>query len=273
MAPNLYLERLRANLGARYSQHTVHAYLGQAERFLDFAGTKPRYTKQELLSYVDTMVKDKYKGKSITTILAGVRSLFYSNDIPWPLDRRDLHLGLPEDDDGGPVLPPGDVAKLIAGVRSASDLPFTAIAVTALSTIYGLRPTEISQTLAAGIDGKHLEVQTAKGGRRREHVIPIEISAVLHFKPYKIGTDSLHKWFDNLMVAYVRKPLPREGWHSVRRSVVTGLYKAKVPGEVIHSWIGWRAIGKNIGLRYFKPEPAEIDQEVYQSHPFLKHWL
>lgn len=270
MTTNLYLERLRANLGSRYSSHTVHAYLGQAERFLDFAGTKQRYTKQELLSYVDTMVKDKYKGKSITTILAGVRSLFYSNDIPWPLDRRDLHLGLPEDDEGGPVLSVADVVKMIAAARFNM---VSAIPAVALSTIYGLRPTEISQVLGAGLDGKHLEVQTAKGGRRREHVIPKELRGALTFKPWKIGTDGLHGGFERIMCGYVRKPLPREGWHSVRRSVVTGLYNANVAGEVIHRFMGWKSIGKDISLRYFRPDPEALDLEVYKAHPFLKFWV
>ncbi len=273
MSTNLYLERLRAQMGTRYSQHTVEAFGRQGGRFLIFAGMKRGYSRDEVLRFVDTLVKAGYKQTSINTILAGVRAMFHANELPWPLQKRDLHLGLPEVEEGGAVVPAVDIGRLIAAVRGTPGYDRVAVA---LSTTYGFRPSEIVEALAAGCDGRLLKVQTSKQGRVRRHTVPKVLVAALCFHARKMTTDGLHSMFDRLMKTHVRPAAKGEGWHGVRRALVTGLFQAHLADVAVHRWFGWKSIARpelRTSSKYYRPDPVELDHEVYAVHPFLRYWI
>jgi len=225
-----------------------------------------------VLSYVDKLVLAGYKEQSIHTILGGVRAMFHANNLPWPLQRRDLHLGLPQEDEGGIVMGVQDIAGLIKTMKPVAG---SAVVAVALSTVYGLRAAEIAAVISAGCDGKKLVVQTVKTGRKREHRIPPVLSKRLRFGGRKIGVDGVHKMFTRLMTGYVRLPREREGWHSIRRALITGLLESGVPDVVVHRWMGWRTAPNQhakIAFRYFKPDGGVLDDQVYAQHPFLPMW-
>ncbi len=263
-----YLSVLRVYLGNRYAASTVEAVLSQSERFLREVGVKPRYTRLDVMAFVNGMVNKGYRRRSINTILTGVRSLFHANGIPWPLDRRDMHLGLTEDDPDTPVLSIEDIARLIQGAKSAR---FPDLQITMLSTLYGLRNTELAAVITGGLDGRSLEVQPAKGGRRRVHSIPEPLSKALTFKGHTIGRDGVHKIFQRLMVRHVRPPSKREGFHAIRRALVTGLVEAGASEYTIFWFMGWHK--KEMVWKYFHPNPRDIDREIFQVHPFYPLWL
>ena len=260
------LDHLRAHLGSRYSPDTVYHTMGQARLFLEHVGEKPRYTRDDITGYVDHLLDQGHKSTSVKTILASVHRLLDANKHPWPLEGNHLHLPHHETE-GGPVLAPDEVGRLISGARTEG---FPTMQIVALSTVYGLRSTEISRVLASGCDGKALSVQTAKAGQRRVHYIPPEVSASFQFSPIDVGRSGLHNVFDRLMKRYVREPRPGEGWHAVRRSVVTGLLDAGVPMQVVERFMGWRT--REIVLRYYRPGRGAVDAEVYSKHPFLPMW-
>jgi len=74
------------------------------------------------------------------------------------------------------------------------------------------------------------------------------------------------------MRAHIRAPRTGEGWHSLRRSVVTGLTNAGLAEVKMNAWMGWQYKGQDMTQRYYRPDPAELDLEVYALHPFLPYW-
>lgn len=263
-----YLGRLEGYLGARYSQHTINAFIRQSRAFLIHTGVKPRYTRADLLAYLDHLIRSGYKPQSILVMMHGVRALFRALELSWPLDRRDMHLGLPESDKEAPVMPAADVVALIRGAQLARPLDR---AICCLSTVYGLRNSELALVVSQGLDGRVLEVQTSKLGRKRVHLIPRGLAPILTMRPQALSRDTVHKIFDRLMSEHVRRSGAQEGWHSVRRSVVTGLLQNKIPLEKVHYFMGWKLSGT--AWIYYHPEPGEVETEVYQGHPFLRHWF
>lgn len=266
-----YLATLEAHLDGRFSPHTKRSFLGHARRFLELTGQRSIYERNDVLGFVKYLIDHGYKSESIKTILAAVKVLFDVNGLAWPLEKRDLHGRLPPSESEAPVLAPIEIARLIVGVRSTAGFPRTVVA---LATIYGLRTDEIQRVLTSGCDGLQLVIQTAKGGEKRSHRIPEALAPMLACPPTKVSTRGLHDVFERLMVASVRKPIAREGWHAVRRSVVTALVEAGIPVEKIHKWMGWKEMEKqNIAFRYFKPNRLELDKEVYGKHPYLRMWI
>jgi len=264
-----YLSTLAAHLGERYSAHTRRAFLQQGHHFLTSCGVKAVYSREEVLAFVDDLIRQGYKADSIRTILTGVRAMFDVNRLAWPLAERDTRLGLPQETPTRPTLSPREVGLLIGAVRDSPGFPR---AVVALVSVWGLRGDEVARAFAAGCDGRRLEVQTAKGGRKREHTVPSFLAPALRFSPTRVSTRLLHDQFEKLMRARVREPLPREGWHAVRRAVVTGLFGAKVERHEIHHWMGWKE-KEDIALDYYHPDEAELDRRIYRVHPFLPFWV
>lgn len=265
---SLYIQKLEAYLGSRYSPDTVGAFCRQSAAFLRVAGVKASYSRQDVLSYTDHLIRANYKPQSITVMLHGVKALFRALQIPWPLDRGDGHLGLPDVEREAPILPKADVIRLIQGAKHARPVDR---AICCLSTVYGLRNSELARIISAGLDGEALMVQTSKHGRKRVHGIPAPLAPMLTYPAYELGRDAVHKIFDRLMVEYVRPPIRREGWHSVRRSVVTALKQANLDSYLIQKWMGWK--DKDIAFVYYRPDPVEVDAEIYRAHPFLQSWL
>lgn len=264
------LETLRANLGASYSPDSVRTFMGQAGRFLAWAKASGvagvnGYSREELLRYVEHLtVQRGQKPASVQTALSALRSLAAANGWAWPLGKRDIHLSDP--DEGGPALDPADVGKLIAGARHAGS---PAVQVVAISTTWGLRAVEIETVLGAGMDGAVLDIQTGKGGHRRRHQVPTALAEYLTFAPMALGRRALHDLYRRLMREHVRPPRAGEGWHAIRRSLVTGLVGAGVPEPTVYRFMGWRI--SHTPYRYHRP--PSLDPTIYRAHPFLPFWI
>ena len=260
------LVRLESYLGSRYSPHTIRDTLGQAGAFI---AQSKGVGREYLIGYMDGLVSRGLKPRSIITIMSRLRALYHANGWSWPLLPRDMHLGLPDAGPGGPALSPDEIRQLILGAKGGGRLDVVAMA---LSTTWGFRPAEMATILSSGLDGRAISVQTSKLGRRREHTIPVVLASALTFRGRERTTDGLHKAFERLMCAHVRDTRTGEGWHSVRRSLVTGLLEAGLREAALHKWMGWQYKGQDIVDRYYRPDPAKLDAEVYALHPFLPFW-
>lgn len=272
MAPTVNISQhqlgvLRSYLGERYSPNTVSAFTSQSHAFILTVGPKQQYSRGDVLRFTDALIKRGYKGKSITTILAGVRALFRALQIPWPLDRADMHLGLPVEDDAGPTIAPQDVATLIA---NSGKLGYPDLQLLALSTTYGFRNSELADLLTSGCNGRSINLQTAKSGRKRVHGIPAPLSTILAFGPQQMSTRGTHERFDVVMRQCLREPLKGEGWHALRRSLATGFKGSGLDSYYMARFMGWKVA--ETGFRYFRPEAAEVDAKAYGAHPFLRLW-
>ncbi len=263
-----YLAALQAYLGARYSPDTVSTFTGGARTFLKVIGTKKEYTREDVLRYADWLTTKGYATQSVNVMMASVKTLFRAMRWSWPVEKGDLHFRMPQEESRGVVIPGEDVLRLI---RAARGLGVPERPAVALATTYGLRPNEIAQVTSKGLQGDILEIQTSKGGRKRVHQIPPVLREALTFRPYPISRIGLHATFDRLMKAHVREPIKGEGWHSVRRALVTGLYLDGASDIYIQQWMGWR-MGKSIVSTYVRPDAAALDREIYAKHPFLRAW-
>jgi len=250
---------------SRYSPDTIYNTILQARRFLDMVGTKETYTAQDITGFVDRLMANGASSSSVPTILTAVRSLFRAIGHPWPLEK--LHL--PVEDRGVPMLSRGDVKALIARARRVGQ---PELGVTALSTVFGLRAIELARVLDAGLAGDELVVTTAKGGRQRRHMIPEVVAPALTFQADPKSRDTLNRMFQRLMVGGVRKPRPREGWHAIRRSLVTGLADAGVAGQFIETFMGWRTFSGRTIASYYRPDRHLVDEAIWKAHPFLELW-
>ena len=78
---NIYLARLEAALSTRYSKHTRRASLRHAQGFLESVGLKAQYTRQDVVTYLDALVKHGYRESSIHAMIAGVKQMFVVNSL------------------------------------------------------------------------------------------------------------------------------------------------------------------------------------------------
>jgi integrase len=239
-----------------------------ANRFISHAGMRQAYTKADVQGYLDSLIEQGLLRQSINAYLAALRAFFAANELVYPTAARDLHFGMAQVEPNAPVLPIVVVQALIRGIAPGQGIGPRAVA---LASMYGLRPSEIAATITEGCDGSTISVQTRKQGRRRVHTVPPALRAVLTFEGHKVTTDGLHKLFDRCM-AYIRRPSePGEGWHAVRRTLVTGLLENGVSEYDVERWMGWRQV-KKTSFTYYRPNPTDLDERVYAAHPFLPVW-
>ncbi len=261
-----YLDRLQQHMGARYSETYIQTTQNQAEKFLRATGVKAAYTREDILGYMDTLTRGGLKANSIRTMLAAVKTLLYANSLPWPLDRRDMHLGKGNDETEAPALSVDEVKTLIKAVRGMGLPEEPAVA---LASIWGFRTNEIAAGLTQGLDGRRLEIKI-KGGKTRSHTIYPPLQDVLRFKPSPITREGMHHIFQRLMRRYVREPRSREGFHSCRRTLATELFKTAVSPYTVHRYMCWRVA--EIGFTYYRATMDEVEREVLRYHPFIKFW-
>ena len=265
MTSQPYLDRLRQEMGARYAPDTVAHTLVQAAHFLNQVGVKEHYSREDVVGYADYLLARGFRSSSVQTILTQVKMLFRAIGHPWPLDKGSLHL--PPSEAGGPILSTASIAAVIRAARWAGQ---PEVGVTALSSIFGLRAIELERIVATGLAGQQLIVQTAKGGHRRRHQIPPALSEILTFGPSPLGRGALQLMFRRLVKIAGQPVATGEGWHAVRRAVVTGLLSAGLDGHKVEAFMGWRT-GRTIAS-YYRPEAGRLDQEVFGLHPFLPMW-
>lgn len=261
------IEALCAHLGARYSAHTVAGFTRHARKYLALVG--PVYERRAILRYIDHLIEQQYQAQSIHTMIGGVRALYDALDQPWPLKAADRHLGLPQTDEGGPVMAANDVYRLAVYAARMNRRPYSPLV--ALSTTFGLRAAELETVLNAGCGGDILRLQTAKRGRVRQHRIPPHVRGVLTFPPIAITRDNLYTAFHELHAAALGRPPRRgEGWHAIRRALYTELRLADVSDFTLHRFFGWRL--SQTGFKYFRPEMLRVDSDVFAAHPWLAAW-
>lgn len=258
------------------------SYVARAERAL---GHGAPWSKAEIRGLLDTWKGAGSKAGVLRMAVAAMRAAHAHADAPWEFSPRELRLGTPATS-GGPVLSAADVGRMIVAVRQnviAADATGRPDALrlaktTALVTVFGLRAEEVRGLLAVQIpptpptpalQPPYLEVQTAKHGEVRRHTVPPEVRRYLAAAaPREVKNTAVYAQFKRAL-GFVRPARDGEGWHAVRRAVVTGLLEAGLGLEDVQKWIGWKANG-SMAFRYYRP--SDLDAKVFAVHPFLKYW-
>jgi len=251
-------------------------YKSVISRFLGRYGLKERYSPEEVSDFFQNLGgKDDHYLAFCHAALTWL-SKAAGVDIPLP-DRTKV-------DDAQALrrrreltLNPNEIRRLVGYAKRADS---STCSVFALSTTYGMRRTEISRVEPGDIDiGSGLIViRTAKSGKARELPIPDEIKPHLK-RTSGFGTESE---LSTLFVDSCRKAgvgyKKGMGFHAVRRSLLSGLRRARIEPEyagfwqlALQSFFGWSGSGM-VDLYSAGISDWESSQLILRHHPFLEFW-
>lgn len=268
------IERMRSDLlGMGRTKGTVNEYTRHAQRFLDFAGDG-ELDHHTVLDFLTQMGEGSPSTRRVAFF--SIRNLFESMDKPLKLKR-------PKD----PVVrnevkrPVTDKARIQTMIEWAKNegTPIER-AYLAVATTYGLRRVELCGIHPGDIDEGHLMVFTRKGGQPRRHIIPPEIAPVIYgFDGWgRLGDYEMSQLFKTIAFQSLLDPLRGYGWHSIRRSLVTELFREGREGVdilTVHSFMRWQggmSSMMSMPAVYTRFEAGEVDEKVFQIHPFLPFW-
>jgi integrase len=172
------------------------------------------------------------------------------------------------DELNAPALDPDEVMAMIQVARDGRLDPRD-VALLAASSIWGFRRSELA-TLQITAEG-FVTVAAAKTGAPRMHLIPDNMWPALHGyqqMPMLRVSERFHVIRKAAKIRNVRGM----GWHAVRRAVATALWESGVPGPTINAYMGWAPQSRYSATRYYRPRARDVDQAVYQVHPYLAVW-
>ena len=262
-------------------------YVSYARNFLDSAAVLDRESINKYLARL------KRQGKSPGTVNFAyrvIRTLFNVNKLDWPFRRGEAPL-IGQRDEYKPALDPELIRIMVEAARNGR-LEGAPACFLALSSVYGLRREEMCDLQPGDVDLKAdtIFINTAKFGRERYHLIPVEI------KPYLGRHDfsqrySLTQMSQLFWVVVNRSGLEalkpqRLGWHCIRHTVKTLLDDSGLSLYAVHDFMRWKGVDKQFAMdvRYHAShfvgldgtrvvtKEAESDKEIFLKHPLLEFW-
>lgn len=146
----------------------------------------------------------------------------------------------------------------------------------ALSSTYGLRQSELGAICQEDINllERTILIRTKKGGRVRRHYIPDEILPIVSSFSFdgNLEPTTLNIIFKQICSLAGVKREKREVWHSIRRRLLVELVNARLPDEVIYSYLRWKRREMPMISVYYNPKDEEVDRQVFAVHPFIRSW-
>lgn len=265
------LKRFKESMPAWRSASTLYRYPRLVATFIDYVGVKPTYDKVDAMRFLNHIINSGLS-KNYAQWSAYILKQFYESlGLTFPLKARDLPQVGPGDINA-PVFAAAYVESLVKAVKRKGDPRMRAYL--ALSTAFGLRREELALLSSKNIDNGVVTFQAIKHGEIRQLTMPQEI------QPYILGyelapahpqtaTNVLKKI--QLLAGY--KHEERDGWHSIRRGLITGLVSAGVPISHVYSFMGWK-LSRRLGIVgvYTRPDFKDVEEAVYAKHPFTPFW-
>lgn len=264
------LKNFQESLPAWRSQSVHYRYPQLVSRFIDFVGIKPTYGRSDAMKFLNHIATSGLSTNYVRWAYYILRQFYKSLGIEFPLTTRELP-PLP-DEVNAPVFSHDYVGRLISAVKSKGDPSMRAYL--ALSTTYGFRRMELARFQNSNIYNGVLQVKTVKGGQLREHLVPKETAPYLTaYKFKKVSDQTLTNIFHRMQRLAELPQAEGEGFHAIRRALVTELLGAGVPIHIVYSFIGWKLSSRMgiIGV-YARPDPKTRDDLIYSRHPFLQSW-
>lgn len=265
------IQQFKESIPAWRSESTKLRYPLLVGHFIDFAGVKPTYDKTDAMKFLNHIINSGLSKNYARWSAYILKGFYESLGITFPLDAGDLPPQPGLDEIIAPVFTANYVHKFIQVVKNKGSPQMKAYL--ALSTTYGLRRTEMANISSKDIHNSVIEIHTIKGGSPREHIIPVEIEPYLDYKFKPVHPQTMVNIFLRMQELAKLKHGEREGFHSVRRSLVTELLNAGVPIHIAYLFMGWK-LSTRLGIIgvYARPSPTEVDKVVMAKHPFLLHW-
>jgi len=195
-------------------------------------------------------------------------------------------------DSSRPALDGEAISRLIGAARSGLVLP-QHVGYLALSTVYGLRATEMASVLDQDVDrdGERIYIRTAKGGTARWTWLPPEVARVLPEHWPMAEESHVEASFGRIWDVAMDAEKPRGvAWHAVRRALVRDLRGAGVDASDVERFLRWSSGGsKRMVSLYERPNELvgvsgekekvvvaegtrEADSDVWAKHPYISLW-
>ena len=264
---------------------TLTGYLSIAGQFLASLGDRLPPGEMDLRRYFVRRRDEGIRDSSLRTNFAVLEKLYKANHWDWPLESEDR----PEapSETNTPAFTREEVEQLIKNreLYSKGENFYLAIA-----TIYAPRRIELARIKKRYIKKNTIYIDTAKHGEKRTHLIPDEIMPYIEaYRPRQHNVSSLSAMFARICEKGLGEKKKGYGWHCFRTTMDTllpiALAKADKPLTLVGFFLRWsrrstgaRFLGTPMGGVYARPEilssnPYFIDREVFEVHPFLKHWV
>jgi len=264
-------ERVYEDLIARgKSINTARQWRGKVKEFVECCGDKAVYDREDVIKFLTQMREAGWRQSSIETMMRPLKLLAQIQQ--WPGGFPKLAMKKVRGDEvNRPMFSHDEVIEMIR--RGKQVFTQREISALALATTYGLRREEIC-TAEVGFD--KVKVNTAKGGRVVEHLIPDEI------RPFIAGykrsdvyymTRLFHRMVEKIGMSL---PGPAFGWHSIRRALATELVCAEVNMLNLLRFMRWSdaTLKGEFGMLvvYAQRDQEQIDRSIFAVHPYLSAW-
>lgn len=264
-------------LGLGLAHGTIAVYCTAAKQFLaQVEGDPDDLDHHDALRYLGGL-REKTKANTRKVAYYALRAFYKSVGV-------DFDVQAPKDNSPGeisrPMLKKAEVNRLIAWAREGGtprDRAFLA-----LSTVFGLRRSELVALRDVDIEDSLIMIWTKKGGDPKRHLMPDCIApAIYGYDQWaSLCPTSVSILFKAMLIEAGLGFRRGYGWHSIRRCLVTELIRNDVDSLIANRfmrWHGGRSPLDPSGMLamtdiYTRFEDREIDEMVFSGHPFLEAW-
>ena len=254
-------------LGLGLSKGTIRVYCATCSQFMQHQkGTPDHHDALRFLGEMRETSKENTCRVAYYALRALFKSMSLAFDVPPPKTNPQVDR---------PCLTKQQIQALIAWAKAKGTV--TEKAYLALSTLYGLRRSELVNISLGDVDEGTIMIWTKKGGQPRKHLIPDPIVPIIYAAYEEWGNLSETAASILFKAILIQSGLgfhKNYGWHSIRRSLRTELLRNKVDTLIAHQFMRW-SLGRSplaIDVVYTQLADIEIDEMVFENHPFLCFW-
>lgn len=246
----------------RRSPRTTSYYISISRKFLSESGD---FHRPGMLKFMDDI---DWCDNSLRTVYYVLKHLCKALEKKFPLDEGDLPPPPDEESMYTPTMSLDNINKVIAHWKRFPGDYLTSLAF--LSTIYGLRSIEMT-TVEIGRNSVLVYVAKRKRVVTREHPVPEELMKYLSgYEPMSEMTVKYAFWKVCRRAGVKRQY--KENWHSVRRCLVTACLDAGVNKVMLKRFLRWARDRRDMADTYYHKDFADVNEEMFKVHPFLKLW-
>lgn len=246
---------------------TRRTYTTVLRKFIRQTGKHDGWTAQDVKGYFASELDAGQSKSYLRWQYTALKPLFAHAGLEIPVPRR-IVPPPKQNETNAPALEPDEVRALIDCAHGGSLEPDD-VALLAAATVWGFRRAELTE-LSRTPEG-FITVAAAKTGVQRIHMIPEQLWPALDGYQPRDLRETGSRFHVIRRAASIRKA-QGQGWHSIRRAVATALWEAGVPGPTINAYMGWSPSSRYSATRYYRPRARDVDQAVYEVHPYLRLW-
>lgn len=272
------LERYRSDLlGMGLTRGTIAVYMGHARKYLAGLPDEQEAVKDphEVLAYMGKMREENVSPNTRQVAFYALKAFLASLDV-------DMKFKPPKDperrsDPHRPYFTRPEVLDLIGWAKKEGAPRDKALL--ALSTTYGLRRTELCGILAEDVAEDRITIWTAKqrGAKKpRVHKLPPQIAPLCHeYREWgSLSETAMSQEFKVILSFATGDYQGQTGWHAIRRSLATELRKNGADILAIRNFMRWKGgmTGMEMPSLYIQLNDPDVDEEIFNKHPFLEAW-